>query len=158
MLQLIAISLAFLIYTQVTLADQPPAPPHEPYLFHEVESWHKKLGSRYWISLPRKILKDLNNDGTLEMFLLVQGFSRGGMYLVYYYHDSSWIPLSGRIMMSHLPIKILSKSNNGWKDFLTFTPRGNGKKVVETKYSMSAGYFDTSSRIIKWNDENRNNK
>lgn len=137
----------------VAVASETPAPPDEPYLYHEVKAWHDRLGSEHWVPLPRELAVDLNGDGLEARFLLVQGFSRGGIYVLFAYHDSMWHSVSNRIIMSHLPLRILETSHDGWKDFLTYVPRGNGSEVVETRYILSGkGYIEESSRTLDWED------
>ena len=89
-------------------------------------------------SWPAKHALDLNDDGTNEEFLAIEGYSRGMGYALFCKENKSWKLISGdeSIASGHLGINKLDKINTGWHDFVALQPSGRDG-IIESYYSWN---------------------
>lgn len=93
-------------------------------------------------SWPRSHELDLNDDGTAEKFLAVEGYSRGMDYALFTKKNSSWVLISGDspVPSGHLGIEKLKRIKERWHDFVAFQPSGRGG-VIESYYSWTGNRY-----------------
>jgi len=103
-------------------------------------------------SWPGRHELDLNDDGTMEIFLAVEGYSRGMNYALFSKKNRSWILISDDegIPSGHLGIKKSESKNNGWHDFIAYQPSGRDG-VIESHYTWNGKQY-----ILKKQKEVRN--
>lgn len=114
-----------------------------PYDYKIVLKAQKSLVKKF--SWPAKHELDLNDDGTAEIFLAIEGYSRGMDYALFRNVNKTWVLLSGgeSIASGHLGIRKSESSNMGWHDFVALQPSGRDG-MIESYY-----YWNGTRYILK---------
>ncbi len=93
-------------------------------------------------SWPRMYELDLNDDGTAEKFLAIEGYSRGMDYALFSKKNKKWImiPCNAPVPSGHLGIEKLDNKNQGWHDFVAYQPSGR-EGILESYYSWNGKQY-----------------
>jgi hypothetical protein len=93
-------------------------------------------------SWPGRHELDLNDDGVNEIFLAVEGYSRGMDYALFTEKNRSWISISGGegIPSGHLGIVLSENKKNGWHDFTAYQPSGRDG-IIESRYTWNGKQY-----------------
>jgi hypothetical protein len=111
----------------------------EAITYESLRAWHAQGGLQNY-PWPREQHIDLNNDGSAEVFLGIEGYSRGMGYALFTHTSSGWRMLADRVEGSHHPFQTLPEQHDGWHDFMSTLPSGRGG-LFEFVYTWDGEHY-----------------
>lgn len=119
----------------------------EPITYDSLKGWHAQGGLKDY-PWRREWHLDLNQDDAAEVFLGIEGYSRGMSYALFTQTDSGWRLLGELVEGSNRPFEVLPDEHDGWHDFLSVLPSGRGG-VFEFVYTWNGkNYVEKSEREV----------
>jgi hypothetical protein len=112
--------------------------PEPPYSADEIRAWHKSFKEWPWLGSPEQTVS-LRDDKSTQLLLAIDGYARGGTYILFARRKDQWVQISDEIEQAHHPIHVLKAVNGGWHDFEAFVPLwgSGGKEVMLSTYTWN---------------------
>jgi hypothetical protein len=151
---LLTVLISLMLLIQPKANAQEPNWPKPPYSVEQLRASHKSMESIWpWLGQPEHRLH-LRDEKHYELLLAIEGYARGGTYILFAERNGKWSQISDKIEQAHHPVHILKTTNDGWHNFETFVPLwGSGGEVFVSTYSWNGEkYILTKSESGKWCD------
>jgi hypothetical protein len=144
----IAVSLVLAIHGYaIGQEDTKPWKHPDPITYESLRTWHAEGGLKGY-PWQREWHLDLNNERVDEVFLGIEGYSRGMGYSVFTHTPAGWQMIAQRVEGSNHPFEILPQKHGAWHDFMSVLPSGRGG-VFEFVYTWDGKkYIEKSEREV----------
>lgn len=132
----VLLSLTLLFVYKVNAEE--PNLPKPPYSVEQLRAWHKSMANWPWLGQPEYRLH-LRDETHEELLLAIEGYARGGTYVLFAERKGKFAQISDRIEQAHHPVHVLKTERDGWHDFETFVPLwgSGGKDVLVSTYGWN---------------------
>ncbi len=133
------------VHTAYTQDDTKSWKHPESITFESLQAWHREGGLAHY-EWPRERYVDLNLDGSEEVFLGIEGYSRGMGYALFTHTVAGWQLIAERVEGSDRQFELLPEEHEGWHDFLAALPSLRGRGLFEFAYTSDGHQYVGKSK------------